>query len=88
MEKHFLMRIDASVICIVLFILMLLTVALGNKMRKKFWTVDEGDPKGGVNALLGALFGLWGFMLAFTFNQSGNRFETVRAMFVDERNIL
>ncbi len=88
MEKHFLMRIDASVICIVLFILMLLTVIAGNKMRKKFWNVEEGDPKGGVNALLGALFGLWGFMLAFTFNQSGNRFETVRAMIVDEGNIL
>ena len=88
MEKHLLMRIDASVICIVLFILMLLTVIVGNKMRKKFWNVEEGDPKGGVNALLGALFGLWGFMLAFTFNQSGNRFETVRAMIVDEGNIL
>ena len=88
MEKPLLMRIDASVICIVLFILMLLTVVVGNKMRKKFWNVEEGDPKGGVNALLGALFGLWGFMLAFTFSQSGTRFETVRAMIVDEGNIL
>ena len=57
-------------------------------MRKKFWNVEEGDPKGGVSALLGALFGLWGFMLAFTFSQSGTRFETVRAMIVDEGNIL
>ena len=88
MEKPLLMQIDASVICIVLFILMLLTVALGNKMRKKFWNVEEGDPKGGVNSLLGALFGLWGFMLAFTFSQSGTRFENVRAMIVDEGNIL
>ena len=88
MDKPLLMRIDASVICIVLFFLMLLTVMVGNKMRKRFWNVEEGDPKGGVNALLGALFGLWGFMLAFTFNQSGNRFETVRAMIVDEGNIL
>ncbi len=88
MEKPLLMRIDASVICIVLFILMLLTIALGNKLRKKFWNVEEGDPKGGVSALLGALFGLWGFMLAFTFAQSGVRFESVRAMIVDEGNIL
>jgi len=88
MEKPLLMQIDASVICIILFILMLLTVVAGHKMRKKFWNVEEGDPKGGVSALLGALFGLWGFMLAFTFSQSGTRFETVRAMIVDEGNIL
>jgi hypothetical protein len=88
MEKPLLMRIDASVICIVLFIFMLLTVAIGNKMREKFWSAAEGDPKGGVNSLLGALFGLWAFMLAFTFNQSGTRFETVRALIVDEGNIL
>ena len=60
----------------------------GKQMRKNFWNAEEGDPKGGVNALLSALFGLWAFMLAFTFNQSGNRFETVRAMIVDEGNIL
>ena len=88
MEKHLLRQIDAPVICIVLFILMLVTVMAGNKMRKNFWNAEEGDPKGGVNALLSALFGLWAFMLAFTFNQSGNRFETVRAMIVDEGNIL
>jgi hypothetical protein len=88
MEKSFLMRIDASLICLVLFFLMLLTIALGNKMRKKFWHVEEGDPRGGVNSLLGALFGLWAFMLAFTFSQSGTRFESVRSMIVDEGNIL
>src|SRR5687768_8081205 len=88
MEKHLLMQIDALVICIFLFFLMLVTVMVGHKMRRKFWKVEEGDPKGGVSALLGALFGLWGFMLAFTFSQSGNRFETVRAMIVDEGNIL
>jgi hypothetical protein len=83
-----LLQIDASVISIVLFLLMLLTVALGNRMRKKFWTVGEGDPTGGVNSLLAALFGLWSFILAFSFSQSGLRFETVRAMIVDEGNIL
>jgi len=88
MNKSFLMQIDASVICTVLFVAMLFTVALGNRLRKKFWSVEEGDAKGGVNSLLGALFGLWAFMLAFTFGQSGSRFESVRAMIVDEGNIL
>jgi len=88
MEKSWLLRIDASVICFILFLLMLLAVVAGNKIRKKFWHVEEGDPKGGVNSLLGALFGLWAFMLAFTFNQSGVRYETVRTMIVDEGNVL
>jgi hypothetical protein len=88
MGKSIFSEVDASIICIVLFILMLLMVALGNRMRKKFWHAEEGDTKGGVNSLLGALFGLWGFMLAFTFGQSGSRFESVRTMIVDEANIL
>jgi len=88
MTKSLLRQIDASVICIVLFVLMLFAVALGNSMRKKFWHAEEGDAKGGVNSLLGALFGLWAFMLAFTFGQSGVRFESVRSLIVDEGNIL
>lgn len=88
MDKSVLAQVDASIICSFVFILMLVSVALGNKMRKKFWHVEEGDTKGGVNSLLGALFGLWGFMLAFTFGQSGTRFENVRGMIVDESNIL
>ena len=88
MDKSVLSQVDASIICFVLFLLMLLAIGLGNMMRKKFWHAEEGDTKGGVNSLLGALFGLWGFMLAFTFGQSGTRFETVRGMIVDEANIL
>jgi len=65
-----------------------LAVAVGNKMRKLFWDAEEADTRGGVNSLLGALFGLWGFLLAFTFSQSGSRFETVRSLIVDESNNL
>ena len=88
MDKAVLSQVDPSVLCFVVFIFMLLAIALGNKMRKKFWHAEEGDTRGGVNSLLGALFGLWGFMLAFTFGQSGTRFENVRGMIVDEANIL
>jgi hypothetical protein len=81
-------QIDPLLICLFLFVFMLLSIALGNAMRKKFWNVEDAEAKGGVNSLLGALFGLWSFVLAFTFGQSGTRFETVRAMIVDEGNIL
>ncbi|HEY6436661.1 MAG TPA: hypothetical protein VIY47_08725 [Ignavibacteriaceae bacterium] len=88
MDKSALAQVDPLIICFILFLLMLLVLAFGNKLRKKLWHAEEGDTKGGVNSLLGALFGLWGFMLAFTFGQSGSRFENVRAMIVDESNIL
>ena len=88
MERSIFYRVDASIICLVLLLLMLIVVMTGNRMRRKFWNADEGEAKGGVNSLLGALFGLWGFILAFTFGQSGARFENVTAMMVDEANIL
>jgi len=88
MEKTALLSVDAWMIGIFLFVFMVLTFVLGHKLRKKFLHAEDADPKGGVNSLLGALFGLWGFMLAFSFGQSGIRFETVRAMIVDEGSIL
>jgi hypothetical protein len=88
MSASILEHIDASIICLVLFVLMLITVVWGNKMRNRFWEVEGGDTKGGVNSLLGALFALWGFILAFTFGQSGTRFENLRGVIVDEANLL
>ena len=88
MAASILEHIDASVICLVLLGLMLLTVVWGNKMRKRFWEVEGGDTKGGTNSLLAALFALWGFILAFTFGQSGARFENLKSEIVDEANLL
>jgi hypothetical protein len=88
MSASILEHVDASIICLILFGLMLLTVVWGNNMRRRFWDVDGGDTRGGVNSLLGALFALWGFMLAFTFGQSGARFENLKGVIVDEANLL
>jgi hypothetical protein len=88
MERSIFSKVDATIICLVLLIAMPVIVKMGNRMRKKFWGPEDGDTKGGVNALMGALFGLWGFMLAFSFGQSGVRFENLRSMIVDEANYL
>ena len=63
-------------------------VIAGKALRDKFLGKDEHETKGGVNALLGALFGLWGFILAFTFGNVSTRFENVRASMVEEANII
>lgn len=88
MDNSFLYKTDASIVCVILFFLMLAMVAIGQGLRTKFWKPEETETRGGVNSLLGALFGLWGFILAFTFGMSGSRFETVRSLIVDEASNL
>jgi len=63
-------------------------VILGKRIRQKYLGKDDQESKGGINSLVGALFGLWGFILAFTFGNSYTRFETVRTMMVEEANII
>ncbi len=81
-----LFRTDALVICILLFAGSILMVMAGKATRNRF-IHDETESKGGVNSLLGALFGLWGFVLAFNFGNSAARFDRVREIMVDEANI-
>lgn len=88
MKYSLLFRTDAALICILLFIGCLIMVMIGKFFRQKFVDKDEAESKGGVNSLLGALFGLWGFLLAFTFSNSASRFESVRNILVDETNAI
>ena len=88
MEYSLLFRTDASIICLVLFLACILMVLLGKFIRNKFFQSDQQESKGGVTSLLGALFGLWAFVLAFTFSNSSNRFDSVRNIMVDEANII
>jgi hypothetical protein len=80
--------IDAAVLCLILFVGCVLMIIAGKAVRDRFLGVDEHESKGGVNALLGALFGLWGFLLAFTFGNVSARFENVRASMIEEANII
>ena len=85
MDNSLIHTTDALVLCILLFIVMITMVALG-KIAGKIWRREEGEPKGGVNSLLAALFALFGFILAFTFGMSGSRYENVRNITVEEAN--
>jgi hypothetical protein len=85
MEHSFIHRTDAFVLCSFLFIAMIVMVALG-RYAGKIWRKDEEEPRGGVGSLLAALFALFGFILAFTFGMSGNRYENVRNVIVEEAN--
>lgn len=88
MNYSFFFTTDATVLGFLLFIGCILMVAFGKFIRNKLFHKDQQESKGGVNSLLGALFGLWGFMLAFTFGNSASRFDNIRTMIVDESNAI
>ena len=85
MDKSFIHQTDAFVLCIFLFVAMIGMVLLG-RIAGKIWRKERDEPKGGVNALLGALFALFGFILAFAFGMSGTRYDNVRNIIVEEAN--
>jgi hypothetical protein len=86
MRYSLLFRTDATILCLLLFAGCILIVILGRFLRSRYVGGDEQESRGGVNSLLGALFGLWGFILAFTFGNSASRFDGVRNIMVDEAN--
>lgn len=88
MKHSIFFTVDASILCLLLFAACVLMVIIGKRMRDRFLKTDEQESRGGVNSLLGALFGLWGFLLAFTFSNVSTRFENVRTMMVDEASMI
>jgi hypothetical protein len=88
MKHSVFFTVDAAILSLILFVGCVLMVIIGKAVRNQFLRKDETESKGGVNALLGALFGLWGFLLAFTFGNVSTRYENVRASMVEEANIV
>lgn len=88
MNNSFFYSVDAAILCLILFVGCVLMIIGGKAVRDKFLEKDEHETRGGVNALLGALFGLWAFILAFTFGNVSTRFENVRSAMVDEANAI
>jgi ABC-type multidrug transport system fused ATPase/permease subunit len=86
--KSIFYTIDAIFLCLMLFAACILMVLAGKILRNRFFHKDEQESRGGITSLLGALFGLWGFILAFTFGSSGSRFENIRSTMVEEANAI
>lgn len=83
---------EAHVISIILFFGMIVTYILGRVVARS-WHARRIEANkeglvegGGVGAILGALFALFGLILAFTFSMSGGRYEGVRNVMIEEAN--
>src|SRR5262249_6684846 len=76
-------RTEALTLCAFLFVGMLLVFFIGRRVRH-FTRFAKADSTSGSSPLTAAIFAMFGFILAFSFGFSGNRFESVRSTFAHE----
>lgn len=83
MHPSLLLRTDAVIVSIILFVLMILFTWIGKKTGSYYSKHhDEKVKLTETSSLTGLLF----FLLAFTFGMSGNRFDTRRTIVIEEAN--
>ena len=87
MKYSLLVRTDALVLCIFLCLGMIVMFIIGRSI-KKYFRFEEDEPKGSIGMIQTGLFGLFGFILAFTFGMSGTRFDNLRGLLIDESNTI
>ena len=91
MTVHFLDGIPIWVICPGLLLLFVGAVEggyiLGQRRQRRTEYVDEGrSAQAGI--VLGALLGLAGFLLAFTYSMAGSQFDSRRQLVIDDVNAI
>jgi hypothetical protein len=69
-----------------LFVGVLVCLELGYRLGKREAAEDPEGARAGVGAVEGALFGLLGLLLAFSFGGATNRFNLRRSLIVEEAN--
>ncbi|MFI5155430.1 MAG: hypothetical protein ACHQEM_04570 [Chitinophagales bacterium] len=86
--NSFLYQTDAAILVSLLFIGMLILIRLGSILGRRR---DRKDPQKQAienTTILAAIFGLFAFLLGFTFSMSGNRYELRRLSAVKESNAI
>src|SRR5262245_18809345 len=69
-----------------LFLAMLGLLELGRRAATRRIARDPEGARAGIGVIEGAVFGLLGLMLAFTFSGAAGRFDTRRQLIVEETN--
>jgi hypothetical protein len=76
----------ATLFSILLFFSMICLLELGMRIGRSHVAEDAALSREGVNAIEGAVFGLMGLLVAFTFSGALNRFDARRGLIVEEAN--
>jgi hypothetical protein len=79
---------SAPLIAIGLFAAMVLLLSIGKQLGARRLELDPEGARAGVSAVDGAVFGMLGLLIAFTFSGASTRFEARRALVVEEANAI
>jgi hypothetical protein len=74
--------------CMVLCIGMLVMIEIGRRIGVRRRLKDSEEDKGGLSTLEGAIFALFGLMIAFTFSGAASRFNEKRMLIAEEANTI
>src|SRR5437870_1497571 len=69
-----------------LFCGMLVPLEIGRRIGVRRMAQDPEGARAGIGAIEGAVFGLLGLLIAFTFSGAASRFDTRRQLIVEETN--
>jgi len=78
--------VQATVFTLALFSGMLALLEIGRRIGLRRMAQDSEGTRAGVGAVEGAVFGLLGLLIAFTFSGAASRFDTRRQLIVEETN--
>jgi hypothetical protein len=75
-----------ALLVLALFAAILICLEIGWRVRSAGLAKETPNSDAGLNALDGAVFGLMGLLIAFTFSGAASRFEVRRSLIVQETN--
>jgi len=78
--------LTAILISVTLFLVMLASVDIGRRVGTRHAARDPEKWSAGLGTVEGAVFGLMGLLVAFTFSGAASRFDTRRHLIVEETN--
>jgi len=78
----------AALLSLGLFVGMLILLEIGRRIESRRMRKDAEGAHAGVGAIEGAVFGLLGLLIAFTFSGAASRFDTRRQLIVEETNAI
>ena len=86
--RPFLDSVPIWVMFLVILMLVLLSIEAGYRYGTRKRKLSNGKQEASVGSMIGATLGLLAFMLAFTFGMAASRFDTRKALTLDEANAI
>lgn len=84
----FLVELDAWILILVLFVLMIISISLGGFLAKHHRRQADYQENAANTTIDNTVFGLLAFLLAFTFGMSATRFDARRQAIINEANAI